>query len=75
MDVLASWGDFPKVGLIVDGKKEFYPLKEAVPLWDSMFLKVEDSGEVLEHDFRVRAMTVEENKAFQARVDEYSASK
>lgn len=50
MDVLASWGEFPRVGLVVEGEgKKFYSLREAVPLWDSGFLPVESSGEVLEH--------------------------
>ena len=70
-----DWGEFPKVGLIVEGKKKFYSLREAVPLWDSGFLKVEDSGEVLEVDCTVRKMTAEENREFQERADEFSASK
>lgn len=75
MDILSSWKDFPKIGLIVEGEKKFYSLRQAIPLWDSGFLRVEDSGEVLEQDFRVRRMTKEENRAFQDRVDEYSANK
>ena len=75
MGILDSWEEFPKVGLIVEGKKKFYPLREAIPLWDSGFLRVEDSAEVLEGDFSVRPMTEEENRDFQARTDEFSASK
>jgi hypothetical protein len=50
-------------------------LQQAIPLWDSGVLRVEDSGEVLEQNFCVRQMTREENRAFQDRVDEYSAGK
>lgn len=74
-DILDDWKDFPKVGLIVSGEKKFYPLSEAVPLWDSGFLKVEDSHELLLEDFSIRVMTAEENKAFQQRTDEFSGSK
>ncbi len=75
MAILDSWREFPKVGLIIEGNKKFYTLQEAIPLWDSGFLRVEDSGEVLEEDFSVRLMTKEENLEFQARTDEFSASK
>jgi hypothetical protein len=75
MSVLADWKEFPKIGLITEGKKEFYSLQQAIPLWDSGVLRVEDSGEVLEQNFCVRQMTREENRAFQDRVDEYSAGK
>ena len=75
MAILDSWREFPKVGLIMEGNKKFYTLQEAIPLWDSGFLRVEDSGEVLEEDFSVRLMTKEENLEFQARTDEFSASK
>lgn len=74
MAILDSWREFPKVGLIIEGNKKFYTLQEAIPLWDSGFLRVEDSGEVLEEDFSVRLMTKEENLEFQARTDEFSAS-
>ena len=74
-DILENWKDFPKIGLVVEGKKRFYPLNEAVPLWDSGMLKVEDTRELLQEDMSVRAMSKEESSAFQARVDEYSASK
>ncbi|HYE23082.1 MAG TPA: hypothetical protein VEA92_01360 [Candidatus Paceibacterota bacterium] len=74
-DILDDWKDFPKVGLIVNGEKKFYPLSEAVPLWDSGFLKVEDSRELLLEDFSIREMTDDENRAFQQRTDEFSASK
>ena len=74
-DILDAWGDFPKIGLIVDGAKKFYPLREAVPLWDSGWQNVEDTGEVLQEDSSVRKMTEEENRAFQERVDTYSENK
>lgn len=74
-DILDGWKDFPKVGLIVNGEKKFYPLAEAIPLWDNGFLKVEDSHELLLEDFGVRRMTAEENRAFQRRTDEFSESK
>jgi hypothetical protein len=74
-DILSGWDDFPKIGLVVEGNKAFYPLREAIPLWDSGWVKVEDSGELLEQDFHVRKMTPEENLVFQERVDTYSASK
>ena len=70
-----TWRDFPRIGLIFDGKKKFYPLNEAVPLWDSGWVKVEDTGEVLEADFSVRRMTADENREFQDLTDEYSANK
>lgn len=73
MPLLDAWKEFPKIGLIVDGKKKFYPLREAVPIWDSGWVRVEDTGELLEADFSVRKMTREENQEFQSRVDEYSA--
>lgn len=74
-DILDDWKDFPKVGLIVDGKKKFYSLSEAVPLWDSGWIKVEDSHELLLEDFTIREMTEDENRAFQQRTDEFSVSK
>ena len=74
-DILSGWDDFPKIGLIVHGDKAFYPLQRAIPLWDCGWVKVEDSAELLLRDFTVRTMTVEENRAFQQRVDNYSASK
>lgn len=74
-DILRTWDDFPKIGLIVEGKKKFFRLSEAVRLWDSGFVRVEDTGEVLESDFSVRRMTPEENLVFQRRVDDYSESK
>ena len=72
---LEGWAEFPKIGLIVNGKKKFYSVGEAVPLWDSGWCRVDDSGELLLADFTIRAMTPEENKAFQCRVDDYSANK
>ena len=74
-DILDAWKEFPKIGLTVDGKKKFCPLREAVALWDSGWVRVEDTGEVLEEDFSVRKMTEEENLAFQARADALSESK
>ena len=74
-DSLESWGEFPRIGLIVNGKKKFYSLQDAIPVWDSGWLDVRDSKEVLEADFSVRLMTDEENKDFQERVDQFSASK
>jgi len=72
---LDGWGDFPKIGLFVEGTKKFYSLKEAIPLWDSGWIRVGDTGELLMPDFSIRKMTAEENAEFQARVDEYSANK
>ena len=74
-DILDDWGDFPKIGLIVNRIKKFYPLREAIPVWDSGFIPVEDANELLLADFTVRRMTDEENRAFQSRTNEYSASK
>ncbi len=74
-DPLEGWGEFPKIGLIVEGNKKFFSLREAIPLWDRGMLKVEDTGEVLLKDFSIRAMTAEENCDFQSRVDDYSANK
>jgi hypothetical protein len=75
MSIKDTWTDFPRIGLIVDGKKKFYPLREAIPLWDSGWMKVEDTGEVLEADYSVRKMTAPENAEFQELTDEYSGSK
>lgn len=74
-DVLEKWKDFPKIGLVVEGEKKFYPLSEAIPLWDSGMIRVEDTGELLLENSSTRRMTPEENRAFQRRVDNYSASK
>ncbi len=74
-DCLENWEDFSKIGLIIEGTKKFYPLREAIPLWDSGWVRVEDTGELLEADFTVRPMTQEEDRAFQERTDEYSARK
>ena len=75
MSIKDTWTDFPRVGLIVDGMKKFYPLREAIPLWDSRWMKIEDTGEVLEADYSVRKMTASENAEFQELTDEYSGSK
>lgn len=72
---LDGWGEFPKIGLIVEGNKRFFPLVAAIPLWDSGWVNVRDTGELLLHDFSIRRMTAEENAEFQDRVDEYSANK
>ncbi len=75
-NLLDSWDNFPKIGLIVVGDKKFkkfYPLNEAIPLWNSGMVRVEDSGEILMPDFSIRQMTDEENRAFQELVDEFSA--
>ena len=74
-DALEGWNEYPRIGLIVEGEKRYYPLREAIPLWDSGYLNVKDTGEVLQEDSSVRKMTGEENRAFQRRVDDYSASK
>lgn len=74
-NVLDGWEEFPKIGLSVDGKKKYYPLREAIPLWDSGFQDVRSAGDVLLQDGSVRIMTEEENREFQDRVDTYSASK
>lgn len=73
--ILKDWGAFPRIGLIVEGKKKFYPLHEAVPLYDSGLVKVVDSGELLESDFSVRLKTEEEDREFERLCDEYSARK
>ena len=75
MSIKDTWTDFPRIGLIVDGRKKFYLLHEAIPLWDSGWMKVEDTGEVLEADYSVRKMTAPENTEFQELTDEYSGSK
>lgn len=72
---LDGWGDFPKIGLVVEGKKKFYSLKEAIPLWDSGWTRVESARELLMPDFSIRTMTAEENAEFQDRVDDFSARK
>lgn len=74
-NVLDDWREFPKIGLIVEGKKKFYSLKEAVPLWDSWMIRIEDTNELLLEDFSIRAMTPEESEEFQSRVDDYSYAK
>jgi hypothetical protein len=74
-DILGDWGEFPKIGLVVENRKKFYTLSEAVPLWDSGYIQVSDTGEILHEDFSVKKMTDEENRAFQVRVDNYSAGR
>ncbi len=74
-NLLDDWGVFPKIGLIVGGRKKFYSLQEAVPLWDSGMFEVKDSGEVLLSDFSVRTMTKDESMAFESRVDDYAAER
>lgn len=46
--VLDGWGEFPKIGLVVNGEEKFYSLAEAIPLWSSDWEEVEDTGTVLE---------------------------
>ena len=74
-DVLDDWNDFPKIGLITGDEKRFLSLNEAIPVWDSWGLDVEDTGEVLEADYSVRMMTDEEYLVFQNRVDQFSSNK
>jgi len=74
-DCLDSWTEFPKLGLVVNGQKKFYPRREAVVLLDSEYHRVEPTGEVLMADFTVRRQTTGEARAFQERADQLSASR
>lgn len=47
MSNITQWGDFPRIGLIIAGKKKFYTQSEAVRIWDQGFVHVDDSGERL----------------------------
>jgi hypothetical protein len=66
---------FPRIGMTVDGKQVFKPLRQAVPLYDSGWVRVELTGGVLMADLSVRPLTPQEALSLSYLADEYSGSK
>ncbi len=73
MAVLDTWGEFPKIAAIINNKKHYHTLREALQLWDSLSIEFTDPDEVLEADGTVRKMTKEEKAEFNTRLDDWSA--
>lgn len=67
--------EFPKFLVIVDGRKQYLKLGLAAQALNNGFARVEVGREVLEADFTIRPITVDERRRIDNIADEWAAAK
>ena len=72
---MSQSNEFPKYLMKINGERKFLSLRDAYVAYDSGFTHVEFGRYVLNEDFSVRKMTIEDTSKISNAADKYGASK